>query len=602
MKKLYFKAFIIALLPLMFVSFNAQAQDVLYHGKLKVSGANEIDWDIDAIVANFGRMTGGFSGDLVWVTDGVTAPTDLDTVSTLGQYGCEELVNGSDLDGNIAFIGRGACEFGVKLRNAETAGATDGIIANRAPIGLDIGTHTRGLIWMGAGAVGDSLLESTQGVFISFEDRLEIARLLEQGPVEVTFEQNWMYDAAAAYSYWTPIDNVKRLDDIQLIAANLDTVNLFDVEFTATITDPAGDVTVLTEMVDTFFAVEPFADSLAANTSGETQVIFDEGYMPMSLGEYTVVFTVATQSGDTPIDSESMSTSFQITEDTWGLDNGDIANDRGVGMMFEAFVAATGIYNVGSYYRTGDEATSAIAATFALANPGEMEPGHEFNVFLYNADSDGDNTLDNDQSGVVEETGVDIGAADIVAVGTYIIDGSETSNQLLTVQFEDAAVLDTNNIYLLMIESSGFQFNSFTPPAYTATGGQSYPDFGTAYQLGTLFEVDGFEYWNDVATVLPGFPHGGRHPLVRLHTDNFVNTKDIEVLDEAKFSVFPTISNTEVNVQFNLDRISDVVKLRITDINGRLIASRVERQVQDQTVTFNTSAYPAGAYFINMET
>jgi len=46
--------------------------------------------------------------------------------------GCEALVNGNDISGNIAFIQRGGCEFDIKIRNAENAGAVAVLVYNIA--------------------------------------------------------------------------------------------------------------------------------------------------------------------------------------------------------------------------------------------------------------------------------------------------------------------------------------------------------------------------------------------------------------------------------------------------------------------------------------
>jgi hypothetical protein len=49
--------------------------------------------------------------------------------------GCEPLVNGADVDGNVALLDRGSCAFTVKAANAQAAGATGVIIANNQTTG-----------------------------------------------------------------------------------------------------------------------------------------------------------------------------------------------------------------------------------------------------------------------------------------------------------------------------------------------------------------------------------------------------------------------------------------------------------------------------------
>ena len=152
-------AMMLALLFSYSSQLHAQAE-IVHYGSLHVTSANNIDWEIDAIIANFGdRRFEEFSGNLVWVDDGETEAADNDMFTPVGRVGCVDLVNKSDVEGNVAFISRGSCEFGVKLLNAERAGAIAGIVANVEPFGIDVGpdTYDQGLVWMGAGVSGDTV-------------------------------------------------------------------------------------------------------------------------------------------------------------------------------------------------------------------------------------------------------------------------------------------------------------------------------------------------------------------------------------------------------------------------------------------------------------
>ena len=71
---------------------------------------------------SFGPDTFAVSGDLVIVEDGTDPSRD----------GCEETVNSDALAGNIAVIDRGACNFTVKVKNAQNAGAIAVLVANNA--------------------------------------------------------------------------------------------------------------------------------------------------------------------------------------------------------------------------------------------------------------------------------------------------------------------------------------------------------------------------------------------------------------------------------------------------------------------------------------
>lgn len=75
--------------------------------------------------------------ELVLVDDDSTSLADGGTGTTAD--GCEALVNASAVDGNIAFIERGGCEFDVKVANAEDAGAVAVLVYNVAgdPIAMN---------------------------------------------------------------------------------------------------------------------------------------------------------------------------------------------------------------------------------------------------------------------------------------------------------------------------------------------------------------------------------------------------------------------------------------------------------------------------------
>lgn len=77
--------------------------------------------------ANFGPALDetGVTGTVVLVDDGMGTTTD----------GCEALVNGGAIAGNIALIDRGTCAFVVKALNAQAAGAIAVIIANNQATG-----------------------------------------------------------------------------------------------------------------------------------------------------------------------------------------------------------------------------------------------------------------------------------------------------------------------------------------------------------------------------------------------------------------------------------------------------------------------------------
>jgi hypothetical protein len=102
-----------------------------------VNSPAPIAGDYGASSASFGPALtiGGLTADVEEVDDGAGTASD----------GCEPLIGFTP--GNIALIDRGICEFGVKVLNAENAGAPGAIMVNDRP----------GILHMGPGMVGGTV-------------------------------------------------------------------------------------------------------------------------------------------------------------------------------------------------------------------------------------------------------------------------------------------------------------------------------------------------------------------------------------------------------------------------------------------------------------
>ncbi|MGB1308719.1 MAG: T9SS-dependent M36 family metallopeptidase [Oceanihabitans sp.] len=113
----------------------------------------------------FGPNTYNVTGNLVVVDDGTAN----------GSEGCGALTNAAAINGNIAVIDRGNCEFGLKALNAQNAGAIAVIVINNVP---------GGTINMGAGANGAAV--TIPSVMVSQADGAAIKA--ELPGVNVTIE------------------------------------------------------------------------------------------------------------------------------------------------------------------------------------------------------------------------------------------------------------------------------------------------------------------------------------------------------------------------------------------------------------------------------
>ena len=559
------------------------AQDYV---NLIITTPEGIDWDIDAIKADNDhgpQLTAPLSGEIVKAFDDVTAPTDNDTWSEFGAYCCDSIINPDDLTGKIAYISRGACSFSLKIWNAEKAGAIGVIIANRAPIGLQTGTHDPGLIIMSATAPeSDSL--TIPAIFISHEDRIELEQMLDAGPpVMGTFDVPIIYDLAGPQAYSTPIDQVQPLD-IKFSTFTRTGDTLYNVDFTVEILDPNGDSQFFTKSVDTLLAGKDWI----AGTVNEPLIEFDDVYTPSMVGGYLMTVSAATEQGDLPLDAATAGMLFIVSEHTFALDNDFVTDVNGMQINSTSLIENGGVFDVGSLYRIGGDGGTVTYGSFAIGNPGALDVGlgYEFTLKIYNADADGDGLVDLD---FTEE----------LASKVYSLNGTEVPNELIDVGFDDPVELDSG-IYCLMVEAGGFNFSD-QAVAWSTAGGDAYPSHNTVYRFGTALEIAGFEYWNGTpATGPPTYALAGRHPVVRMQMDGYEPIVGLKVLPESNVNIYPTLANNEVKIDFRLENLSKKVLLVATDLNGKILYYEKMENVKNQNFSFDVSNFPTGTYFFTI--
>jgi len=134
--------------------------------EVTVNSPSNIQGVLNSLQAGFGSaVSSAITGNLVLVDDGTAAPTE----------GCNALTNGAAINGNIAVIERGSCNFTVKVKNAQDQGAVAVLMIN------NVGGNP---IIMG----GTDATVTIPSVMISKADGAPILTELSSGSVNVTIE------------------------------------------------------------------------------------------------------------------------------------------------------------------------------------------------------------------------------------------------------------------------------------------------------------------------------------------------------------------------------------------------------------------------------
>ena len=118
---------------------------------------------------------------------------------------CDPVLNGADLNGKIAVLRRGSCEFGVKALAAQNAGAVAVVVVNNQP---------GDPIVMGGGAVGDQV--TIPVVMISdVEGEPIITELLAANTVNMSL---WsVFADVSSVTFYTAPDETSTEDELVLV-------------------------------------------------------------------------------------------------------------------------------------------------------------------------------------------------------------------------------------------------------------------------------------------------------------------------------------------------------------------------------------------------
>lgn len=541
---------------------------------------------------------------------------DVEIVKADPYEACGVLTNGSAINGKIALIKRGNCEFGAKALAAQNAGAVAVIIVNHSP-GPPVG--------MGAGALGSQV--NIPVIMVSDVDGAAIEAALGNGAVKMTMTV-WgngfnndigFVDRGLSlwHSYSVPLNQLqgstvqpfKGFDGAVLANFGTTTAATVKVKVTVSWTPTGGSKTVVRtdSMTINGFAA---ADSIATP-------FIDGGYdlTATTTGVYDVEYEAIPNFNDQFLGDNKARYSIYVDNRIYSKGRYDFTNNRPFS---------------GASYRLGTGTTEWTWGTFMYMT----KPDYAFeNVKV--ALSSG-NATDNSMSGF---SPVQILVYKWVDNGDSIIAGSElvmvgygqksfttgdTSGQVHTVTITDPVVTTKQTVteantwywvaaamptgaYLNVDGVSNYFVRSWGRSHATAKVREPYaplyPDNFSGIATATnplqhfpfetyFFLEDSIRFSQQNNGLLPSLPV--QMSLFKVGVNEVLEAKDFDI------SLYPNPATDVVNISLNLEKEAKEVYYTLMSITGSRISTVKHTNVKKDTYSIATEELPAGSYMVIM--
>lgn len=227
--------------------------------------------------------------------------------SSADSLGCEDIVNTADIEGKIAVVYRGACNFSLKALNVQDSGAVALIIINNIP-GSPVG--------MGAGTFGPDV--TIPVAMISQADGALLRDSIMAGAVEIFLGNNtnlfannvgsYKADIGMANSQSIPVQLAQSASAFEVPVAtwvkNYGSAEAINVIVNAVITRDGSEIYNETSTGSNILSGDSLYFSLATYS--------ENGY---TAGLYTITYTISSDASDEFPDDNAISTSFWINEE-----------------------------------------------------------------------------------------------------------------------------------------------------------------------------------------------------------------------------------------------------------------------------------------------
>lgn len=331
------------------------------------------------------------------------------------------------------------------------------------------------------------------------------------------------------------------------------------------------------------------ADSLAEN------VLFaGDGFLPTDETIYTGTYTISADSLDEDPDNDTQEFSFIVTDTTFAKEVAPEFSTRPADDEWDAGAGWSWAYGNVFYV---PQANGQYIRTISFAIDGSASPAGEL-IILKVYEWDDEN----------EDGNVDPDERDDLGFVPYVITGSETFDQVITVPFTDingfSVPMSDETNYVAMLEyqtdinGSTVEISMASTVDYGAMilRSQTLGDarYGSVLGIGTNLD--------EVSYSSVGFG-SDFVPAVRMSIGDALISSTEDLLDPANaLSAFPNPANNTVNLAMDFTEIMKTVEIRLFDAAGRMLQTSQLENIQSHQASFDVSALENGSYFFQVIT
>lgn len=351
---------------------------------------------------------------------------------------------------------------------------------------------------------------------------------------------------------------------------------------------------------------EVYTDDLAYGTIGTDSlaenVPFVNSYAPTEdIASYTGTYTVSAENPDDAADNNQQSFQFAVTDSVFAKEMGYTRPITPAASNWNAGEPHSWAYGNHFHVSQADELFIRSVA-FGVANAAdEGVAGRALALSLYSwVDQDNGDGLD----GIAQPE-----ERTLLAITFYIIEGTETPEQLITIPFpeegEDPIQLTPGTDYLLMLE---YYAEDEVDITFSASDAFDYSAMVFASQLleqpryGSMLGIAG-----DITSTDYGSLGFGRDlvPVVRMHvgSDPRLDTNTDNILsDNDKIEVFPNPAQELLNVAIILEETSKEAVVSILNVTGQQLQEKHFDTLKSENFQLDIADLPTGTYFLKVQT